>query len=145
MSSAYMLCLVFIIIAPQSIRACPRSPPLGNQSMWVNGIFSSSLKNPNYFIGILCFGCEFDSNDLQHNIEHPSKGMPNCAYDYLYDFGEEAQNVSWTFCNSCVKANVYLKGNTFYLLTTPLSQAFETQVGNHWRYAAAMKICTSTT
>ena len=56
--------------------------------------------------------------------------MPNCAYDYLYDFGEEAQNVSWSFCNSCVKANVYLKGNTIYLLTTPLSQAFETQVGN---------------
>ena len=115
MSSINMLCLVFIIIAAQSIRACPRSPPLGNLSKCVNGVLSSSLKYPNYFIGIQCFGCEFDSNDVQHNIEHPSKFMPNCAYDYLYGFGEKAKNVSYDYrCNSCVKANVYLKGNIIF-------------------------------
>ena len=73
--------------------------------------FLIKSEKPNYSTGIECFKCEFYGKDLQYEIENPSEGMPNCAYDNLYHF-DKAQNLSIEDrCQSCVKADVYLKGN----------------------------------
>ena len=110
-----MLGLFLFIIAVRSIGACQRSPPSEYQSI---GSFVSFhyLEIPITFsTGIQCFQCEFNNEDLKNVFDiNGSGGMPNCAFDHLYHF-DKAQNLTSVFgCKSCVKANVYLKGDIIF-------------------------------
>ena len=132
MSSPKILCLVFIIIiGAHSIGACSKSPPSEyrstyadqkwfiNHQVWITSIVLS--------IGIHCFKCNFNDDNLRNQWDiYSSGGMPNCAFDNLFHF-DKSQNLSMVWeCKSCVKADVYMKGNII-LPTKPLSRAFVSQ------------------
>ena len=116
--------------------------------MRISSIFCSSLKNPNYSIGIECYECEFSHKNLQNVFDiHGPGGVPKCAFDNIYGFSKnkwllEAQNISSNNrCRSCVKANVYLKGNIIFPQYVPPFQAIQSHNFAEYRAPLILRGC----